>query len=256
MSKIWNDIPVNELSEFEVTVSDDGEGSLWLRPKIMSWPQELELELGEYLYQLRAALDGAVYASAIEDTGTDPPPNPSTTEFPICKDLKEWNGQARKIVSLNSGRQRFIRLMQPFEEPSIEPQYRIANFNRSLRFLNELARLDRHRRLHTFCTFVVRSEPQFRYPEEVRLQKITVAEPGDMTGKPLATFTLEGWKRNMTLSANPNADLDLSLQELEPPAAKNDTFTNRLHAMVKAVRAIILAIEANAWKELASKPSA
>jgi hypothetical protein len=166
MSEIWNGIAAEEVSEFEVTVSDDGRGSLWLHPKLRAWPQGMELELGEYLYQLRAALDGAVYASAIEDSGSNPPPNPSGTEFPICKDRKEWNGKARKIACLNPGRQRFIQLMQPFEEPVIECQYRIANFNRSLRFLNDLARLDRHRRLHTFCTSVKRSQPQLRYPRE------------------------------------------------------------------------------------------
>jgi hypothetical protein len=49
---------------------------------------------------------------------------------------------------------------------------------------------------------------------------------------------------------NPDADLDLSLQELEPPIANNDIFTNRLHAMVMAVRAIVLAIEADSWKDV------
>jgi hypothetical protein len=248
MSEIWNGIPAEELSSFEVIVSDDGRGSLWLHPKISAWPQEMELELGEYLYQLRAALDGAVYASAIEDSGSDPPPSPFSTEFPICKDRKDWNGQARKIAYLNQGRQRFIHLMQPFEEPVIEPQYRIANFNRSLRFLNDLARLDRHRRLHTFCNRVKRSEPQLRYPEGVRLKEINIAEQEDISGTPLATFTLEGWKRGMTLSANPDADLDLSLQQLEPATATNDTFTNRLDAMAIAVRTIVLALEADSWK--------
>jgi hypothetical protein len=60
-------------------------------------------------------------------------------------------------------------------------------------------------------------------PEEVRPKEITLAEPGDMTGRPLAIFTLEGWKRDMGLSPNPNADFDLSLQELKSPAARNDT---------------------------------
>lgn len=137
--------------------------------------------------------------------------------------------------------------MQPFDEPSIEAQYRIANYNRSLRFLNDLARLDRHRRLHTLSTSLARSEPQFRYPAGVRMKKITVAGPGDIAGKPLAIFTLEGWQRGMVLSANPNADLDLSLRELEPPVHKNDMFTNRLRAMVMAVRVIVQAIEADQW---------
>lgn len=107
--------------------------------------------------------------------------------------------------------------MQPFEEPALEAKYRIANYNRSLRFLNDLARLDRHRRLHTFCTYVARSEPRFRCPPAVMIENLRVNAPGDIASKPLATFKLTGWKRGMNLSVNPNADLELSLQELELP---------------------------------------
>lgn len=249
MAELWDEIPLSDLTEVESFVEDDGNGFLWLRPKESAWPEELELKLGEYLYQLRAALDGAVYACAIEDSGIDPPPNPSSTEFPICSDQKEWSRQERKLASLNAGRKRFIKLMQPFHEGELEARYRIANYNRCLGFLNDLARLDRHRRLHTFCTFVARSEPQFRYPSEVKLHNLHVNAPGEISDQPLATFSLKGWKRGMPFSANPNADVDLSLRELEPPVHRNDIFPNRLRAMAMAVQAIVGALEVNAWQE-------
>lgn len=248
ISEIWNEIPVEDLSRFVVDVDDDGKGSLSLDPIPTAIPDEIQFELGYFLYQLRAALDGAIYASAIEDTGLNPPPKPSSTEFPVCEERKEWKNQLRKIASLNDGRTRFIALMQPFEEPELEPKYRIANFNRCLRLLNEWARLDRHRFPHTFTTFATKVAPQFRCPDGVSLLSLEVSKPAEIGMGPIARFSLTGWKAGMNLEANPRADLDLSIKGMEPPCHPNDSFPNRLRSMLTAVRMIIQPIENNAWK--------
>ena len=132
-------------------------------------PLPEDLELGEFLYQLRAALDGAVYASAIQDSGQNPPPKPSSIEFPICERKKEWAKQSRKIPQSNAGRQRFIEVTQPINEPALESSLLVLNSNRCLRFLNELARIDRHRRLHTLIAAVSMDRPLFEVPEGTRL---------------------------------------------------------------------------------------
>jgi hypothetical protein len=207
------------------------------------------MELGEFLYQLRAALDGAIYACAVQDSGADPPPRVSSLEFPICEKKEDWKKQTRKIAALNLGRQRFIELMQPFEEPDIEPALRIGNFNRALRHLNDLARLDRHRKLHGLCTAVVALKPLLRLPPGVSLHEMRVCETGNLTGESLATFVLSGWKTGMTISANPNVDLNISLQEIEPPCFSNDYLSDRLKSMVFATRMMISTLKNNKWKE-------
>jgi hypothetical protein len=155
MAELWNDARLRNMVEFRVEVDYKGCGTMWLKEISSDLPLELELELGEFLYQLRAALDGAVYACAIEDSSANPPPEASRIEFPICAREDEWRRQSRKVGALNAGRRRFIGLMQPFAEPDLSPELRICNYNRSLRFLNDLARMDRHRTLHSKVVPVV-----------------------------------------------------------------------------------------------------
>ena len=54
-----------------VYVDHDGEGRISVYANDL--PDELSLEFGELLYQLRATLDSLVYELAIIDSGQDPP---------------------------------------------------------------------------------------------------------------------------------------------------------------------------------------
>jgi hypothetical protein len=63
----------------------------------------------------------------------------------------------------------------------------------------------------------------------------------------VAHFSLEGWQRGMKLLANPNADIDLSLEGIDPPCHSNDTFPHRLEAIIQNVRIIISLLEKNQW---------
>ena len=64
-AEIWNGLDIMHLLAVTLFVRDDGTGTLDV-DQVEPLPENLELELGEFLYQLRAALDGAVYASAIQ----------------------------------------------------------------------------------------------------------------------------------------------------------------------------------------------
>ena len=57
------------------------------------------LILGEFPYELRAALDNALYAVAIIDSGQNPPPNASQLEWPICSTPESWEGHRRRRLS-------------------------------------------------------------------------------------------------------------------------------------------------------------
>lgn len=56
----WNNFDVGGLHGVSLSIESDGTGELNVR-QLEPLPQALEVSLGEYLYQLRAALDGAVY---------------------------------------------------------------------------------------------------------------------------------------------------------------------------------------------------
>ena len=249
MAELWNDARLRNMVEFRVEVDHKGCGTMWLEEISSDLPLELELELGEFLYQLRAALDGAVYACAIQDSSANPPPDASRIEFPICTKEDEWRRQSKKVAALNSGRRRFIGLMQPFAEPDLSPELRICSYNRSLRFLNDLARMDRHRTLHSLCTAVAGAKPLLRLPKGVKLLKLKTCEVGNLDGEPLATFELGGWQPGLQISANPNVDLNISIREIEPPCFDNDYLSERLQSMVYSTRMIITALENNRWIE-------
>jgi hypothetical protein len=253
VANTWNSLDVVRLLEVTVFVKDDGTGVLDVN-QIKLLPEIVELELGEFLYQLRAALDGSVYASAIQDSGQNPPHKPSSIEFPICEKKEEWSTQSRKIAQLNAGRRRFIELTQPFAEPPLENSLRILNSNRCLRFLNELARIDRHRRLHTLVAAISLDRPLFVLPDGVQLENLEVRPMSSLEG-PVAHFSLGGWQRGMKLSANPNADIDLGLEGLAPPCHSNDTFPHRLKSIIQNVRIVVSLLEKNEWLRKWRDPS-
>ena len=93
-------------------------------------------------------------------------------------------------------------------------------------------------------------EPQFRLPENVSLEVLELNVPGNIADESLAKFKLSGWQRGMKLSANPNVDLELSLEEMEAPCWPNDGLPNRLKSIVRTVRMIITALESDKWKPL------
>lgn len=56
-----------------IKMRSGGRGEL-LMERLIRLPEEVALLLGEYLYQLRSALDNCLYAVAIIAAGTAPPP--------------------------------------------------------------------------------------------------------------------------------------------------------------------------------------
>jgi hypothetical protein len=247
-AKLWNSLDITHLLAVSLFVKDDGAGTLDV-DQVEPLPENLELELGEYLYQLRAALDGSVYASAVQDSGQNPPPKASSIEFPICENKEEWPRQSRKIALLNDGRRRFIEVTQPFAEPPLEASLMVLNSNRCLRFLNELARIDRHRRLHTLIAGISMDRPLFDLPDGTRLEKLEVRPMSSPEG-PAARFSLTGWQRGMKLFANPLADIDLWLEGLAVPCHPNDTLPHRLESITMNVRIIVSLLEKNEWLPL------
>jgi hypothetical protein len=86
-AEIWNGLDIMHLLAVTLFVRDDGTGTLDV-DQVEPLPEYLKLELGEFLYQLRAALDGAVYASAIQDSGRNPPQSHFPSNFPFARGRK------------------------------------------------------------------------------------------------------------------------------------------------------------------------
>ena len=112
--KTWSDF-LDEPDPYDigVHVEDDGTGEIWVQPA-RPLPAALSLELGEMLYQLRAALDAGIYQAAIIEGRQYPPPNEHVLEFPICATTAAFRSSARKIAPLMNQRiRKFINDVQP-----------------------------------------------------------------------------------------------------------------------------------------------
>ncbi|MEI9980124.1 MAG: hypothetical protein WDN23_14205 [Edaphobacter sp.] len=128
----------------------------------------LALELGEYAYQLRAALDGLIWDAITFTQGTEPPADANRLEFPIM------NGRDRDFKKCAfhkfpfPGKLRdWIESIQPdaAEKSEGDPDRGLRN---TLQTIHNLARFDRHRRLRLVAVavhavdFKVISEPPCR----------------------------------------------------------------------------------------------
>jgi hypothetical protein len=135
-----------ETRPHRMTVETSTDGSATIRVvRDLPVPNDLPLVLGEFLYQLRAALDNCLYAVAVIDSGQNPPPNATLLEWPICSSPERWSGQARRLGALSEEIRNSLETIQPYQAQ--RPDWNC------LRILHDLARTDRHRALHLVTTY-------------------------------------------------------------------------------------------------------
>lgn len=242
---LWNQRATEEdFYSVGVSVNDDGAGRIWLKPNFRGdFTNIISLELGEMLYQLRAALDSCIYASRIRETGENPPPDENKLEFPICKSRAEYRSFNR--APLAKERRDIIQSVQPYNVPNLPPELLVYNFNRALGIMGEWARIDRHRRLHIVGSWASNANPKIICPAGTTLSSMRVTGTGFLDDEcEIATFRVAGFRRGMQVKANPDVDMDIAVNEIPPPCSDTDTLGNRLLAMLKATASVIQSIEA------------
>ena len=162
-AKAWSDFLDDDPYDTHLEISEDGTGTIAVVPRYEPLPAVFSLELGEILYQLRAALDGAIYACAIEETGQDPPPNSRDLEFPICATAEHFKKVDRKIRPLTGERREIVEACQPYNMvPNLDPEIAFLSPHRTLAILNDWARKDRHRTLHVVASWGSRAQPSLQ----------------------------------------------------------------------------------------------
>jgi hypothetical protein len=101
----------------------------------------MALAFSDWLAALRAALDNGLYAWAVAATGQNPPPGAGKLQFPIASTVEEFRNQARRLKDLPPDVLARLEQAQPYHS-AYGPRSNL------LYWLHELARVDRHRRLH------------------------------------------------------------------------------------------------------------
>lgn len=240
LAQLWNDLPSDYLCTPKAKMTDANGHGVLVATNIGEIPDELPLLLGELLYQLRSALDACIYQAAVYATGQNPPPDEGRLEFPITTNSSEWPDLVRRRLSaLPAPIQNAIESVQPYNNQSLPPDEMVRSINRSLGILHDLARKDRHRKLHIVGSWPLGMKPDFI---GVTVDSFEVLPPSVLKeGTVMAKFSVSGL--GGLVSFNPNLRTNIGSDEPPPPCHPSDTFDRRLTEMINAVGSVIAAFE-------------
>ena len=151
-----------------VEVQADGSGSVGIR-RDETTPARMSLILGEFLYEMRAALDNCLFEVALLHSGKYPPPGAEALQFLIYDDRQAWKRNLYRLKHLSDEHRAMLERIQPFNA-----QRQDLN---CLSILNRLARSDRHRTLHLVGAFLVEGGLLIEAPEGSRLLELRKDRP-------------------------------------------------------------------------------
>lgn len=251
LAGLWNSFIEDEPYDAIHEIDSNGAGTINMVARYERMPSEFSLELGEILYQLRAALDGSIYAYAVAVSGQDPPQNPSALEFVIRSSKADFDKcVSRQLAPLSSVAREFLEGLQPFSTPDLEEPLLVYNYNRALQMLNDWARLDRHRKLHVLGAWPSDAKPVAKLSPQCSIKSLEVLSgvlvENDST---IARFSLDGYEPGMQVGFDLHVILDMAVDETPLPRADNDILALRLEAMIRATRFVVNQLESIAQQE-------
>ncbi|GAA0430026.1 hypothetical protein GCM10009543_26950 [Leifsonia naganoensis] len=154
MSEVWNEFL--EPHPFEFALDRVSPTQYIIRvDQTNPFPVELSVLFGEWLYNMRSALDYIMWAAAVHSTGQYPPPAEEALQYPIYDDEPAWKRNKWRLKNLPPHQLNMLLTMQPFNS-NID-----GNF---LGWINRLARVDRHRRLASWTARIAEANPVFSVP--------------------------------------------------------------------------------------------
>ena len=149
---IWNGLDAVSPYDSFPQINSDGTGKFFIRTVNRDWLLPLSFEIGEMLYQLRAALDSCVYDAAIIRLSQNlqgPPPDEQKWNFPICPGPTEFNDAVSRMKKLPTDMRALLEGFQPYScaTGTVDGKQQ-WDLGLTLAILNDWARIDRHRKLH------------------------------------------------------------------------------------------------------------
>ncbi|MCU1645408.1 MAG: hypothetical protein JWN03_5683 [Nocardia sp.] len=144
---------------FDVVRGDTDTSWTFVVETLTPMPVRLSALFGEWLYELRAALDGIVYYLAVRDSGQNPPPAERGIFFPVFTDPAKYDdtNHRGRMKALSDESFALLRQVQPF---NAQPDHG----SNVLWWLEELARIDRHRQGHALAPHIEKIKIGHRKP--------------------------------------------------------------------------------------------
>jgi len=154
-----------------------------------------------------------------------------------------------------------VRRFQPFRLPS-EYDHRIWFPTEALMLLNDMARQDRHRRLHVVGTWGHLAAPEVFVDAPASVEWVRVEPDGIIESRHLvARFKLRNYSPSRhgqsSVHANPRIAMDVVVDVGPQPRDTDDTLNRRTRAMLLMVEEMVSALERSVGLRpaLPSRPS-
>ncbi len=234
LSEIWNGYIAQHPYDF--SLDGQGDGTYILRVwQEAPMPPEFAVIMGEWLYNLRSALDYMIWATAVYETGRLPPPKQEQLQYPIYDTKQAWRNNIYRLQPLADHHRTMLHSMQPFNS-DLDANY--------LGWINRLSRIDRHRRLIDGTAYLAVIDPVFKVPNGSSVS-LELGERVLRDGRAdVARVTVAPWVEGMDISFNPRIGIDPEVGEWsESPFWSRMRFSERMSLMQVFVAGEIAAYE-------------
>jgi hypothetical protein len=200
-------------------------------------PPEIAVLMGEWFYNLRCALDYAVFAAATCDSGKSPPPGHGQLEFPCSFMEKQFRDSEYRLKPLSEHhRVGIVEFMQPFKHEDPDTS--------ALGWLHKLARIDRHRRLTFMLGYVSDVRPAVLVPAQCRVtdkwaKRVVIDGEAEIAG-----FTVTPWDATWDVQVNPRAGIEPEIGDWAESAFwSRINYEERLLMLRVAVESVLVMLE-------------
>jgi hypothetical protein len=165
----WNALINDDALGLFVECKPDRTGIIGFRRQT-PYVHDISFELGEFFYQLRAALDCLAFVAVRQITG-DPIPNEDRIYFPIDNSPAGYQNHAQYIEKLPQQLLDWIKSIQPCFAPSSVDES-VRQVSALLKLLHDCARKDRHRRLTVIAAWGSELSGSFLFTPHVKVEGI------------------------------------------------------------------------------------
>jgi hypothetical protein len=232
---VWNQFL--DQHPYECTLVHEGRGTFVMRVhQAVPTPPEMAVLIGEWLYNLRCALDYSVYAAAVCVSGQDPPPEAGQLQFPVYESEAAFQRNLYRLKPLAAHHRTILETMQPYRHDDPDTS--------ALGWLNRLARIDRHRRLTVTTAYVAELRPIVGVPVGCTVElewgeRVMVDDVAEV-----ARFTVTPWQEGCKVEANPQAGIDPEIAEwASSPFWRSIAYNERLRMLDVVVQSMVVTLE-------------
>ena len=228
----WNDICKTDSHRFPTEQQGQGKGVI---KAIRTQPvqrKDLAFILGEFFYQLRAALDGLSY-KAVTLITTEEPTSDNRLDFPIRTAPKGLKESSFYGYNLPHELRNWIEVVQPYNASKTAGTEN-EGINGAFALINDCARKDRHRKLHVIAAAVTEATGTFSLKNLRCIDWITLLPANLLDDEcTIIEFGFSGVFAEAEVKMQGDLAIDISVDEI--PGVRGVELANCLYACQFAV---------------------